>query len=231
MSKPHPPDFFSKEASLSYDEKNRKLAPIAECLHFLIRLLLKELPPHARVLCVGVGTGAEILSLAQAFPEATFVGVDPSASMLEVCRERLRAAGILHRCELRQGYVQDVPVDPAFDAALSVLVAHFVPRAERLGFFRAMSQRVRADGFLVNAEISFDLDSPEFPAMLKNWQEVQSLMGGTPESLAALPHVLRNVLCVLPPSETEGLLRQSGVSQPIRFFQAFMICGWYGKNT
>lgn len=38
---------------------------------------------------MGVGTGAEILSLSSAYPEWTFVGMDSSVSMLDVCRARL----------------------------------------------------------------------------------------------------------------------------------------------
>ena len=40
-------------------------------LHLLIRLVLRELPTRARVLCVGVGTGVEIVALSDAFPEGT----------------------------------------------------------------------------------------------------------------------------------------------------------------
>lgn len=220
-------DHFSAAAG-AYDEKNRQLAPISENMHFLIRLLLKEAPAQARVLCVGVGTGAEILSLAKAFPEWTFVGVDPARGMLDVCRERLGNADVLNRCELIHGYVHDAPQGANFDIALSVLVAHFVKREERLSFYQAMSDRLRANGVLVNTEISFDLDSPEFPLMLKNWESVQLLMGATPESLANLAQVLREMLSVLSPAETESLLRQSGFAVPVRFFQAFMISGWYG---
>lgn len=89
-----PTDFFTKELSQIYDERNARLAPIADSAHFLIHLVLKNLPARARVLCVGVGTGAEILSLAKAYPGFTFFGVDPSEPMLEVCRTRLAAAGI-----------------------------------------------------------------------------------------------------------------------------------------
>lgn len=160
-------DHFTSSASL-YDEKNRALAPISENMHFLIRLVLRNAPAQARVLCVGVGTGAEILSLSEAFPEWTFVGVDPSIGMLDVCRKRLETAGVLSRCELVQGYVHDLPLSENFDVALSILVGHFVPRDDRLKFYQAMSQRLRTNGFLINTEISFDLNSKEFPLMLKN---------------------------------------------------------------
>ena len=226
-TKPTVIDHFSS-AARAYDEKNQQLAPIAEDMHFLIRLLLKNAPIRARVLCVGVGTGAEIFSLSSAFPEWTFVGVDPSVGMLDVCREKLKSAGMSDRCELIQGYVDDAPQGERFDIALSILVAHFVKREDRLGFYNAMTSRLADNGILVNTEISFDLNSQEFPSMLKNWESVQQLMGATPESIANLPQVLREMLAVISPKETEVLLQQSGIHLPTRFYQAFMICGWYG---
>jgi tRNA (cmo5U34)-methyltransferase len=224
-------DHFT-DAARVYDERNRQLAPIGDNIHFLIRLILKNAPIRARVLCVGVGTGAEILSLSKSFPEWTFVGVDPSIGMLDVCREKLSSAGILNRCELIHGYIHDVPLGESFDAALSILVAHFVKREDRLNFYHAMCSRLCANGILINTEISFDLNSQEFPLMLKNWEAVQSLMGATPESLANLSVLLREMLSVISPIETESLLKQSGIHLPVRFFQAFMISGWYGiKNA
>jgi len=220
-------DQFTNYARV-YDERNLPLAPIAENMHFLIRLILKNAPVRARVLCVGVGTGAEILSLSKSFPEWTFVGVDPSSGMLDVCRERLSTAGVLNRTELIHGYVHDVPLAENYDAALSILVAHFVKRQDRLNFYEAMCDRLSDNGTLINTEISYDLNSPKFQSMIKNWEAVQLLMGATPESLTNLSQVLREMLSVISPGETESLLIQCGISMPVRFFQAFMISGWYG---
>jgi len=223
-------DFFTKDASRNYDEKNSRLAPIADNMHFLTRLILKELPARSRILCVGVGTGAEILSLSREYPQWSFVGVDPSAAMLEVCRERMERSGVLDRCEFVHGYVQEVPGGESFDAALSFLVGHFVKRGERLDFYQGMHLRLRRGGYLVNTEISFDLDTEEFPLMLTHWERVQTLMGATPESLASLPRVLRDTLTVLAPSQVEDIMRASGFALPTRFFQALMITGWYARK-
>lgn len=225
-----PADFFTKEAAQLYDEKNSKLSRITDCVHFLMGLILKDLPARSRVLCVGAGTGAEILWLSRTFPEWTFVALDPSLAMLDICRERLQGAGVADRCEIVHGHVQDLPGEPAFDAVLSAFVAHFVARDQRSSFYRNMASRLRKDGYLVNVEISFDLDSAEYPSMLGNWAEVQRLMGATPDTLAALPKQLKEVLTVMPPIETEALIRESGIECPVRFFQAFMIHGWYGKK-
>ena len=224
------PDFFNQDMAKRYDARNSKLLAISDNLHFLVRLVLADLPANARILCVGVGTGAEILSLAQARPGWTFVGVDPSSDMLNVCRDKLAQEGVAERCELIAGYVQDAPVAPAFDAVLSILVAHFIPRTERRAFYRNVFERLKPDGYFVSAEISADLDAAEFPAVLKNWAQVQALMGATPDSLRNLEDTLRNALSVLSPADTVALWRECGLNSPVQFFQAFMVRGWYARK-
>lgn len=213
----------------AYDRRNRGLAPISDNLHFLTQLVLADLPREARLLCVGVGTGAEILALAQARPDWSFVGIDPSAEMLGVGRVRLEQAGVLQRCRLLQGYAEDAPEGP-FDAAVSLLVAHFINRSERPAFYRAIHSRLRPGGRFVSAEISCDLEAAEFPPMLEDWKQVQKVMGATPDSLAKLEMMMRNTLSVLNPSETEALWRKAGFETPISFFQAFMIRGWHATR-
>lgn len=227
---PPTPNHFNADAARAYDARNRALAPISGALHFLSDLSLVDLPAQARILCVGVGTGAELLPLATAHPEWRFVGVDPSEAMLARCAERLQEAGIAGRCELLHGQVQDIPEGAAFDAVLCILVAHFVGREERLGFYQAMAARLRPGGMLVNAEISGDLEGADFPELLKDWAQVQARLGATPESLASLPKVLKEGLTVLSHAETESLLKQAGLPRPIRFYQAFLITGWHSRK-
>lgn len=221
-----PSAFFNQEMADAYDRRNSALAPISDSLHFLTRLVLADLPVDARVLCVGVGTGAEILSLAMAYPGWSFVGVDPSDEMLAVGRRRLEQAGVLHRCELLHGYVEDVAQEK-FDAVVSLLVAHFIKREDRHVFYTAIHDRLKSGGRFVSAEISADLDAPEFPEMLEDWKRIQVLMGATPASLAKLGDLMRDVLSVLAPREAEAMWEAGGFPKPVPFFQAFMIRGWH----
>lgn len=223
------PNFFTKEVAQRYDERNSRLNRISEAMHFLIGLVLKNLPEKSKVLCVGAGTGAEIIFMAEAFPQWSFVALEPSLDMLNICRERVQALGYAERCEFFHGYINDY--EPGeFDAVLSVLVAHFIKKEDRQAFFNNMTSRLRTGGCLINVELSYDLDSPDFAQMLKGWEEVQRLMGATPESIAALPALLRNTLHILQPSATESFMRASGIAMPVRFFQALMMCGWYGTK-
>lgn len=221
--------FFNSDMAQGYDKRNSALSPISDCLHFLTRLTLSDVPLRSRVLCVGVGTGADIFALSNDRPDLRFVGIDPSADMLRVARHRLQSADMFERCQLLEGYVEDVK-ERAFDVVVSLLVAHFIQAPDRPAFYRAVFERLKPGGRFVSAEISGDLDSPEFPALLDDWKQVQALMGATPESLASLENMLRGTLGVIAPDATEALWRDAGFAVPVPFFQAFMIRGWHARK-
>lgn len=153
---------------------------------------------------------------------------DPSMEMLDICHQNLKNAGISNPCELIHGYIQDVSNTKQFDAVLSILVGHFIPRDDRIAFYTDMQQRLKTGGYFINTEISSDLNSAEFPDMLRAWKTLQMQMGGTDDSIKNIPHLLKNILSVTSPEETENFIRSSGIEQPVRFFQAFMIVGWFG---
>jgi tRNA (cmo5U34)-methyltransferase len=92
------------------------------------------------------GTGAEIVYLAQRFPQWRFTAVEPSAPMLEVCRLRAEEHGIASRCVFHEGYLDSLPPSEAFDAATSLLVSQFIlEREARSDFFRTIAERLRPE--------------------------------------------------------------------------------------
>jgi len=68
MQNQEPTAVFDKERASSYDTQYAKVAALSDALHLLMRVILSDLPAEARILCVGVGTGSELLSLAREFP-------------------------------------------------------------------------------------------------------------------------------------------------------------------
>jgi tRNA (cmo5U34)-methyltransferase len=126
---------FDKQAS-SYDQQWSKMAPINGALHLLTRAVLSQLPPQAHILCVGAGTGAEMLYLAQQFPEWQFTAVEPSTAMLDVLQRRAEEHGISARCVFHGGYLDSLPSNKSFDAATAFLVSQFIlERQLRSQFF------------------------------------------------------------------------------------------------
>ncbi len=222
---------FDKGTPEAYDERNRKLAPIADNLHFLIRFVLDELPDDARILCVGVGTGIEIVELAKANPGWRFVGADPSATMLGGCRKRLAENHLSDRCELHHGYISVVPDKANFNAALCLLVMHFLKSLDaRRQMFTDIARRLHADGYVINAEISADRTVAAFDDILEKWIAMQRLGGASDGHAASFREAMKEHLLLLPPHDTETLMRDAGFSLPVQFFQSLLIRGWYAQK-
>ncbi len=223
--------FFNKNNSASYDERHQRMAPITDNLHFLIGLILKNFPTDANILCVGVGTGAEIIKLAEDHPSWRFTGIDPSADMLDVCRTQLEKNGMASRVELFRGYLAEFSGTGTFDAVLCLFVTQFVKDShERQKLFDSMAERIKPKGYLINAELSNDMSSPQFHDLLDKWKTLQLATGSTEEQVAKILQAWQEHVSILPPASIESFLHQSGFSMPIQFFQSFLLHAWYSQK-
>jgi tRNA (cmo5U34)-methyltransferase len=222
---------FDRERAASYDERFAKLAPLRDALHLLIRTILAELPADARILCVGVGTGSELIYLAQAFPQWQFTAVEPAAPMLDICRHRAAECGITSRCTFHEGYLDSLPVTDAFDAATCLLVSHFLMQPEeRRNFFSQIAARLRPDGYLVSADIVSDISTPAYSSLLEVWLRLLRYSEVPAEEVEKFRDAYGRDVAVLPPHEVESIIAQSGFGQPVLFFQTLLIHAWHTKK-
>jgi tRNA (cmo5U34)-methyltransferase len=138
---------FSGEHARSYDRKNAELAAFKDGLLLLAEIACKGAPADARVLCVGAGTGEEVVYLARRHPRWRFALVEPSHDMLEIGRQKMKELGLAERCVFHEGYLSTLPETEQFDAATCLLVAHFVlDRTDRIALYRQIALKVAATG-------------------------------------------------------------------------------------
>ncbi len=225
-------EMFNQKTAEAYDERFNKISPIRDNLNLLIRLVLEDLPAEARILCVGVGTGIEIAELAKAYPQWRFTGVEPSAHMLDVCRSKLTASGLIDCCELVHGYVSDLPPGGAFDAVLCLLVTQFVTdSAKRQEMFDDMAGQLKPGGYLINAEISGDMSSAKFRDIFDKWKGMHRLAGAKAQEADNMINALKEHVAVVPPAVIERYLEASGFSEPVQFYQSLLIHAWYARKN
>lgn len=110
---------FDQQAA-GYDARWAPMAPIRDGLALLVEAAFSDLPADARLLAVGVGTGAELAPLARRFPGWRFTAVDPSGAMLDVCRQRAEREGFAERCAFHEGTLDTLPAADAHHAATCV---------------------------------------------------------------------------------------------------------------
>lgn len=221
---------FGHEHATNFDQRHAKLAPMRDALHLLIRMLLAELPTDARILCVGAGTGAELLYLAAAFPRWRFCAVDPSAAMLKICHERAQSAGIASRCTFHEGHLASLPPSAPFDAATSLLVSHFMVDPElRRDFFAQIAARLRPGGSLVSADLASDMTAPSFARLRSAWAEALRYSGIPAAQVEKQCASFGQHMAMLPVREVESIIASAGFEPPAVFFQALLMHGWHAK--
>lgn len=234
MPEQQPPNHFNEDRAASYDDQFARLAPLKDALHLCMRAVLAEAPENARVLCVGAGTGAELLYLAEAFPKWTFTLVEPSAPMLDRCRQKAAAAGIAACCTFHEGYLDTLPPSAPFDIATSILVSQFILDPEaRCAYFRGIAERLHPGGHLVTADLATDLtDEKAAPAgpLFDAWLELMRYNGADDAALKNYRTAVTSNVAVLPAHYTEGLIASAGFSGLRRIAQTLLIHTWHARR-
>ena len=203
-----------------------------DALHLSMRLVLSDLPAEARILCVGVGAGAELFYLAGEFPRFSFTVVEPAAEMLDACRSRAEDSGIGSRCDFHQGGVDTLPASDPYDAATAILVSHYLgDRDARREFFRSIAARVRPHGLLVNADLAANRDDPGYASLIDAWQSMLVFSGMSEADAEKQARRFDEKQIALPLAEIEAIITSSGFGEPSLFFQTLLIHAWLSRRT
>ena len=222
---------FDQQAA-SYDAQWAKTAPIRDCLHFLLEAMFAELPTDASVLCVGVGTGAELVHLARRKPEWRFAAVEPSKPMLEVSRQKAESEGFASRCVFHAGYLETFSSSERYDAATCFLVSQFIlDEEQRSRFFREIAQRLKPGGLLASSDLASDVDSREYEVLLRGWMHMMSAVELSPEAAERMRKAYARDVGVLPPAKVASVIEAGGFELPVQFFQAGLIHAWLSKRA
>src|SRR5260370_35933190 len=157
--------------------------------------------PGDRIIDFGPGSASTAISLAERYPEATFVGVDPNP------RSTKKARVTVSRRELRNVSFVEAPLQEilpfdasSFDKAICILGLHDRPPQEKARVVRAIARVVRRGGSLHLA----DFDKPENPSERRILEYARRISG----SAAAEPHIKGRGVETLTECRFTGVRRQ-----------------------
>jgi cyclopropane-fatty-acyl-phospholipid synthase len=108
-----------------------------------------RLAPGDRFLDVGCGWGALVLHAADRYGVAA-VGITLSEAQAALARQRIAAAGLSDRCEVRVMDYRELPADGGFDKIASIGMVEHVGAATLPEYFRAVAGALRPGGLFLN---------------------------------------------------------------------------------
>ncbi|MEM0994406.1 MAG: class I SAM-dependent methyltransferase [Bacteroidota bacterium] len=214
---------FEGERAKNYDQFVRSWIPsyntLLSCLPNLLDMV--QASEVKNVLVVGSGTGNELLSLVKSRPKWQFLGVDPSADMNVQAQEKLAA---FPNVKLREGYVNDLPIAPKFQAATLLLVLHFLDDdGSKLALLKGIADRMeqgatfvladifgKKEGFTTRLDILRTMFPPNFLA----------------EDLQERLDRIRDHIQYIPETRLAELFKAAGFTPPTRFFQMAIWGAW-----
>jgi len=222
---------FDQQAE-HYDSQWAKIASIRKCLHLLLGAMLSKLPTDARIICVGVGTGDELVYLASSNPGWRFTAVEPSGPMLDICRKRAEQEGVASRCVFHEGYLDSLPVIEPQDAATCFLVSQFIlDEDKRSKLFNGIAERLKPNGLLASSDLASNVESPEYEVLLRAWMSMMSAADISLEAIDRMRKAYAHDVGVLPPDKVASIIESGGFKPPVPFFQAGLIHAWLSKRA
>jgi tRNA (cmo5U34)-methyltransferase len=213
--------FSGPHVATSYcDGPPRQVPGYDALLRMTIQLLAEQVSSNGRVLVHGAGGGLELQAMADAQQGWRFDGVDPSADMLALAART--AAQHIDRITLHEGYIDSAPLGP-FEGATSILVSHFIAKAQRLETLQQIRKRLKTGAPLVIAHISF----PKGNDNGKVWLKRQFAYRGMAEDqMNEAMEMMLTRLTILSPREDEELLREAGFNDVGLFYAGLSFRGW-----
>lgn len=147
-------DFNSPKIVEEYDQHIRKLIPGYEIIHQQVDAILQSvLQPTAHILIVGCGTGYELEYLLNRHPDWKFTALDPSLAMLEKAEIRVKQMGKSAQVQFVHGDHFALTEGAGFDAALSILVAHFIADEQKTDFYSSIHRCLKNSGLLLTYDL------------------------------------------------------------------------------
>jgi len=222
---------FKGDHAANYDKNWQKLLPFKQSLHLAMQLVLRDLPEEAHILCVGVGTGSELLALADAFPTWYFTAVEPSGEMLAQCVAAATRADIANQCHFHEGYVNELEDSRRFDAATSILVSQFLLEPEdRRDFYRSIASRLKPDGLLISADLSAEKQGDSYGPLFGVWANMIAHTGAPTQDREKMLANFGRDVTVAPQAEIEAIIASAGFDDPTLFHKTLFINATFARQ-
>lgn len=218
---------FNGELSNEYDDIVCKIIPAYHSIYELTQHLLRDkLDKEPKILVAGAGTGKEIIDCSQNNPHWSFTGFDPAEPMLSIAEKEVAAASLGNKISLVQGLINDV-TEKDFDAAISILVMHFLPDdGTKLNFLKGIAYKLKPGAPIVLVDLEGEIGSDEYNTLNTAWKNQQIFKRDDDDKVNEEFELREKEVHFIPQKRIESLLEEGGFIKIHKFFKAYLFGGY-----
>lgn len=210
-----------------YAKLAEQFIPGRRAIFAIVEASFHELVPQgpARILVVGAGGGEEILHLGANNPDWSFVGVDTYEPMVDLARRRLSGTPAGARSRIDVMPIENLG-DGDFDAATSILTAHFVPDdGKKLAFLGAIHARLRPGAPFAIVD-GVGVAGDDRTELLRRIWTRHAIRNGVAGDVAESNAENFRKVAVVSEARQEELLTRAGFKRLTPIFRGLAIKGW-----
>lgn len=185
-----------------------------------------------RIYDLGCSTGNTILSVRQTIQNRKIkvIGVDSSLSMLDKCREKLRAAGLENSVDLKQADLNEGFKIENASVAILVLTLQFIRPLYREKLVKDIYAGLRQNGALIIVEKVLSKDSTLSRLFINTYYDFKKREGYSELEISQKREALENVLIPYTLDENLELLKKVGFEGFDVFFKWYNFCGLVARK-
>lgn len=212
---------FDQDVADVFDDMVARSVPFYHEIHRIIKDLLNyTFEPGDKIYDLGCSTGTTIELMSQHLwdQQASFIGVDNSAPMIEKAKAKL--ANLWHPHELLTANLQEVEIENAGMVVMNYTL-QFIQKSDRMHLLQKINEGLRPGGIFVYAEKIDSQDQDVHQLLTRLYYDFKKRQGYSELEIAQKREALERVLTPYTPEEQLDLLKRAG------FTRASMIFRWY----
>jgi tRNA (cmo5U34)-methyltransferase len=216
-----------------YDRMVQLSIPGYEALHQMALAFLRaKLPENANLLIVGAGSGMELVTFGTANPQWQLLGLDPSANMLAIARQKIEQQGLSERVKLFQGYTHELTETILYDAATCILVMHFLPDdGSKLALLESIAQKIKPATTFILVDMFGEKNTVLFEQLVSIWRLYSQGIGLDSEIIEKREQTMRESIHPIPEARVIELLQKAGFGNVVRFYTGLIFGGWIATKN
>jgi tRNA (cmo5U34)-methyltransferase len=222
---------FAGHWATGFDARMQIVVPGYNLMHRIAASFLHAtIPSTSSILVIGAGTGTDVITLRAYNSEWQITGIDPSAEMLQIAREKIDSTRFHEGIRLECCKIEDFRNDTLYDVAVLSLVLQMYPDdGSKRELLQMVAQHIKREGRIVLIDTYGNRESLQFNQTVEALKIQTTQMGFTPDESEKDVESVRERFYLVSEQRIRSILSEAGFVRIEQIFHAYITGVWIAQ--